>query len=76
MRLLSTKATSDLDLIFRDKNLQYFRSKHMQIKKNDKRFRFYFTCSNKATKREGKICFEERRISSPSLNVVKNKEFM
>ena len=49
---MSTKATSDLDLVFRDKNLQYFRSKHMQVKRNDKHFRFNFTCNNKVTERK------------------------
>ena len=52
LRLLSTKATTDLDLVFRDENLEYFRSKHMQVKRNDKHFRFNFTCNNKVTKRK------------------------
>ena len=59
MRLLSTKATSDLDLVFRDENLQYFRSKHMQVKRNDKHFRFNVTCNNKVTKREREICLKK-----------------
>ena len=59
MGLLSTKATSDLDLVFRDENLQYFRSKHMQVKRNDKHFRFNFTCNNKLTKRKRKNCLKK-----------------